>query len=412
MKKMCILFLCFIFVLTGCSSKSEYPIDDIYHFETDSQYTFCNQGKERKFAQSEDGYYFALTLQGNHFLFFTDKETMETVSVCSKPNCLHYAETDDGRRQLCNAFFYGLFYHTSVYYNNEKLYLPTKAPYGGTPILEISPDGTSRRELFQIDSEALRGTELLFHRGYCYTVINAYDENQNHSSKLLQYSLDKPQAPPDVLLEWKEEKNAYTRALDVSELTAYGNHMYFSAFEEGDRHFYTIDLNHKDKEPQRICELDNAGIRYNFVLLENRPLVAYNDDDPRFGQELPFERLPSTMYRASELDGSNLQEWKTFDYSPFTADDRYLYRWSFAPAKERMEEMYIRIYDGDGNLLVEYDALETLPDMYDLYVSPGEHVFITSDANDTVWYFSKSEIETGTITPKLLIDCSAYATGS
>ena len=70
MKKMCILFLCFIFVLTGCSSKSEYPIDDIYHFETDSQYTFCNQGKERKFAQSEDGYYFALTLQGNHFLFF------------------------------------------------------------------------------------------------------------------------------------------------------------------------------------------------------------------------------------------------------------------------------------------------------------------------------------------------------
>ena len=85
--------------------------------------------------------------------------------------------------------------------------------------------------------------------------------------------------------------------------------------------FYTIDLNHKDKEPQRICELDNAGIRYNFVLLENRPLVAYNDDDPRFGQELPFERLPSTMYRASELDGSNLQEWKTFDYSPFTADE-------------------------------------------------------------------------------------------
>ena len=63
-------------------------------------------------------------------------------------------------------------------------------------------------------------------------------------------------------------------------------------------------------------------------------------------------------------------------------------------------------------MLVEYDALETLPDMYDLYVSPGEHVFITSDANDTVWYFSKSEIETGTITPKLLIDCSAYATGS
>ena len=50
--------------------------------------------------------------------------------------------------------------------------------------------------------------------------------------------------------------------------------------------------------------------------------------------------------------------------------------------------------------------------MQDLYVASDEKVFIVNRSNDTVWYFSKSEIETGTITPKLLIDCSAYATGS
>lgn len=74
--------------------------------------------------------------------------------------------------------------------------------------------------------------------------------------------------------------------------------------------------------------------------------------------------------------------------------------------------MYIRIYDADGKLLVEENFYDELPLMQDLYVASDEKVFIVNRSNNTVWYFSKSEIETGTITPKLLIDCSAYANGS
>ena len=411
--KICILLISLL--LAGCSSFNSYPTDDEYHFETDSQYTFCNQGKERKFAQSEDGYYFALTLQGNHFLFFTDKETMETVPVCNKPNCLHYAEASSEKRSLCNAYFNGIYYMTSVFYNNGKLYVPSRDGQSQTTILyEFSLDGSARKELFHIDSNGLYGTDLLFHRGYCYAMVNYYDEKQNPYVKLLRYSLDNPGREPEILLEQGEEKGSYERALLFSDLSAYGNHLYFSGNENGVRQFFAMDLRDKTPQPERLftaVDADTAHLRNHMTIFGGRLLAAFNNDDYRMEQDLSLEEMPAVMYR-SALDGSSAQPWMDVTYSPFAADDRYLYRWSFEPIARESGEMYIRIYDADGKLLVEENFYDELPLMQDLYVASDEKVFIVNRSNDTVWYFSKSEIETGTITPKLLIDCSAYATGS
>lgn len=128
-QKYVVLFLAVCCLFSGCSSVDAYPNDNIYHFETDAQIPMYSCATERSFAESEDGYYFVLTIRGNHFLFFADKETMEVLPLCGKPNCLHYEEPDFAKRQLCNSFYYGVLYRTSVYYNNGKLYIPV----GGGP---------------------------------------------------------------------------------------------------------------------------------------------------------------------------------------------------------------------------------------------------------------------------------------
>ena len=118
-----VLFLiCVCF--TGCSGGTSYPADDSYHFETDCQYSVGSQGKGGVIAESAEGYYFALTIHGQHSLFFVDKATMETIPLCGKPNCLHYEGTDEGKRELCNAHFVGAQYEGTVYFNNGRLYVP------------------------------------------------------------------------------------------------------------------------------------------------------------------------------------------------------------------------------------------------------------------------------------------------
>ena len=72
--KRCIALICVLAILfTGCAARPSYPSDDAYHIETDDQYSLHVQGGFRTFAESEDGYFFGLTLYGNHFLFYTDK---------------------------------------------------------------------------------------------------------------------------------------------------------------------------------------------------------------------------------------------------------------------------------------------------------------------------------------------------
>ena len=65
-------------------------------------------------------------------------------------------------------------------------------------------------------------------------------------------------------------------------------------------------------------------------------------------------------------------------------------------------ETYLKIYDREGNLLVNYDMAQ-IPQYHMVFVSLSDQVFITTEARANVVYsFSKSEIETGEIHPKLL----------
>ena len=93
----------------------------------------------------------------------------------------------------------------------------------------------------------------------------------------------------------------------------------------------------------------------------------------------------------------------------FTADDRYLYEWMFPKLEDPEEGGYLRVLDGAGEVVARCSLLEEVPDyMYLLVPLEGEHVFIACKGNGRLYYFPKSDIETGQIHPKLLIDCTQY----
>ena len=123
MKKIVIILLCVSFVLGGCTKNNiQYPADNIYHFETDSQYTFYTQAGFRQFAESEDGYYFTMNVTGSSYIFYADKKTMKPVPLCEKPNCLHYKEEEEEKINLCSSRIQGLGYEATIFYSNGKLY--------------------------------------------------------------------------------------------------------------------------------------------------------------------------------------------------------------------------------------------------------------------------------------------------
>ena len=187
-----------------------------------------------------------LTIRGNHFLFFADKETMEVLPLCGKPNCLHYEEPDFAKRQLCNSFYYGVLYRTSVYYNNGKLYIPV----GGGPqkyIYEFSLDGSERKQLFSLSGTGT-GTTLLFHRGYCYEAVTEYDEEMHTVMRIVRHSLDAPRKEPECIFE-KEAEVAVGEekgTIILGDIKAYGNRLYFTIDENGETGFYFIDLTDPD----------------------------------------------------------------------------------------------------------------------------------------------------------------------
>ncbi len=66
-------------------------------------------------AEAPAGYYFI----SGYYLYYADRETMEAIPLCNKPDCKHHEETDDSKVYECNAFLglvpYVQYYEGALY---------------------------------------------------------------------------------------------------------------------------------------------------------------------------------------------------------------------------------------------------------------------------------------------------------
>ena len=398
MKRYIALICVLATLVTGCAARPSYPVDDAYHMETDDQYSLHAQGTFKNLAEGKEGYYFALTLKGNHFLFYTDKKTLQTLPVCGKPNCLHYQETDEERRKLCNAFFTGDSFYPTVLYNEGRLLIPVSKGTSGMGLESFSNDGSERKEILSPGGIS-NSLFMTAHRGYLYYVRSEYTEEMESSSCLYRRSLHQVNAKEELLFASPDAQTGD----GLYNILGYGNNLYFSAMMTVEKRFYRLDLDSMEVSQIFDLPLEVTDAGYNLIPFQGGLVCQINHGIP--GADM--SHLPATRYR-SDLQGEKVEKWQENTMNAFTADDRYLYEWLMPGLEDPEEGGYLRILDGEGKVVARCSLLEEVPDYMYLLVPQGGHVFIACKGNGKLYYFPKSEIETGQIHPKLLIDCTQY----
>lgn len=166
MKKTAFILIFSIIILTffGCGNKDEgqssaisakdsktpVKISDVngfslesFNIETDDQSFFDDN---HTLASCNEGYYYF----NGEVLCFLDKNSKQSVPLCTKPDCSHNEETPD-----CNAYFSYMQYEPQfgIYYYNSCLYFlgndgteHSKTLY----LYKVSKDGTSREQVSRL----------------------------------------------------------------------------------------------------------------------------------------------------------------------------------------------------------------------------------------------------------------------
>lgn len=153
--------------------------------------------------------------------------------LCTKANCLHEKETDQNRKESCNAYipwkyedddFKG---YSNIFYYKKNIYLAYDLERGkkNWHLVRISKDGKSRDEITSWTSEY---NEMFQHRGIFY-FSKGYVDDEGKSCEEVDYldlnhpgrirTLLKPQKGTEIVSELKP-------------ITAYGKYVYISFIGE------------------------------------------------------------------------------------------------------------------------------------------------------------------------------------
>jgi len=377
------LLLAGIFLLlTGCESQPQYSTENTYVAGQDFQYQFYKaigtNLSPLPIAETEDSYYF---LVGQGFLYYADKETMEAVLLCSRPDCLHDQEPKEQKRLECNAYFPN---SGTVFCTDGFLYIPCdKSDYNVSDpssasgqLLKVSTDGTSREPLFDLYSE----TCLRFHRGMLYYLDSPTgDESGEGNMALFRRALKKDSQP---------EQLAQFQTSNVPEITLYGNNAYIRL---------NSSLLHVDLETTEQTAIAQTSSENSCTLIgfrQNKLVYALRENG-------------EAHYYLSELDGENPIAVPAMDGRSFLqVDDQYFYDVDidFMSANKPAEKCNVRVLQEDGTLVSEFPIGM---DGALLAMASDKYVFkVAMSQEEKNWQFDyaeKSGIETGQMEWKTVV---------
>lgn len=333
--------LCF----TGCG-KDKTEVLSSYNYLTDCQIVKTStQAVYYNIAKCENGYY----SYAGKYLYFTDSGSMETIALCSKPNCLHDTDT-------CNAYI-GATYN--IAYNDGYIYYSQDGDIEhellGTQFYRVKADGTEKEKLRYFDYRVM---DWITHRGYLYYISVKYDvsyyEETNESNKADAYiyrlSLDDMNAKPEQVY-FEEE---FKEGVSLSGLVAFGDNLYFLSSGQYGESLDTFDMkgvkvNTKDFVSERTALDDGRLLAYPTLL----------GDGLVFQSEKNIEG--KIEYYATDFNGNSPELILTVDeFIRAFSDGSYLYTdnelaFSIAnPDYDKIEEVRrFKVYDKDMNLIDE-----------------------------------------------------------
>ena len=359
----CIMLV--IIALSGCSrEKIQYA--DTYISEQDMQYTHYQNayGAGMNTVETEKGYYKLV----NKFLYFIDKETMSTVPLCDKAECLHDQETPE-KKQNCDAYTGSdengqLFYDGTFLYVLRDVYDKEKNRYV-KELWHISMDGTTKDRVYTFPE----GEEIfrwILHRGTVYYVTEEEGENEKLHKVWKCFSLKDTKSVKTIDV-FNDIYNG-----DVQTLQAYGNYVYL----------YILGFNEdieSDLTQKWTTTMENHWVCYNIVTGETKELFADQKEDGKtikIIQSIHFWKdklLAKYVYMDEkaqkseeigqiyqyQLDGSQKEKLlKAEDqYDKFCTDENYLYVYNFwrKSVDAGKEKPKMTVYDKQGNQVDEME---------------------------------------------------------
>lgn len=270
MKKIVIMMLCAMLLLSGCAVEGTAEVIEVNTAQASLTYVEgedCQQQWNswsttigKKSTAGIGGYYFCDESSVPNMLMFHDDATGQTVPVCNRPDCDH---TDDCAARLNFATDYLHWYDGNLY-----------AIYTSgfqVNLQRISPDGATRDDMGTLFTMAENGGSVMavFHRGYVYCIPTGGGLERN-KTKLYRMSLG------------GGEKAELIHTFDPviggeAFLRAYGNNLYIlhQHYEDNDANGYNGDLWRYDIHTGKI-ELVMEGMRRMFALDEQ---YLYYDSD-------------------------------------------------------------------------------------------------------------------------------------
>ena len=333
-------------LLTGCSPDGDEHISQSESFPgAEYPYSMRTQLGWATFAESDSGYYFFVP----KCLFYMDKDSMEPVVLCDKPNCLHYDEPDVNVFRTCKAYFnstiswdYTSWYDGNVYILAKSIVdIPEEKRHAMVwEVVCISPDGSNRKTVWRIGEDIIIDGMAISH-GYLYLAMSGYGEDAKGTGSIWQLSLKKVGAQPKRIFE--TEKVGIFKSVDF--LNAYMGQLYFfrTIDESGETELCILEPQSGDLTTISVTE-DGFSPLYalfqgSYLLLECRIMTPQGDP------MLP-DSYPQRLYRCS-LDGNGMELLRE-GLGYYTADDRYIYMVEDLDQAERPEPC-VRIYDGNMN---------------------------------------------------------------
>ena len=395
MRKVIVLLILTLSLMIGCNDNKN--LGNEYIEGKDAQYMFMGSQDKNYIAMAENGYYF---LNGI-YIYYCDFDTMQSVVLCNKPNCLHDKELDETKKYNCNGFVLSVdlcefltVYDGYLYCYISEDFVKATDPSKSIPeLIKISLDGSERSTICTLE-KSIRTMTL--HRGKLYYVVENIIDEDNGIVNVTLKELDifnKNTEPKEIVsLEGisaninnvipKGNNIIYTKAyLDKDYNTIYSSEVY--NLENKSINCIGKDVTEDDLG---ITSISDNNIIFIPRKIENGEVVL---DDNIYSYNL-------------DTNKSEILFKREFEDIIFYSDDKYIYSDNILQKfkSESSTETFRRIlniYDKEGDKVDCIDVSE-LSDDFAYFLSGDDKYMVIKAENEEgayIKYIDKSKIGTG-----------------